>query len=474
MTNAVASDLRVGLDGTPFDAAAVIGLRLTRTSNAPATLSLRFDLTGRDLSGIPSIGSMLTLDGPGTAGRLFEGSILRRNIEHGQDEHTVDVTAFDRLAALRETQSGGVEVIDSIHAFARGIAGRAGLALVSRCTDFAAGRHLHRFEDDLAFLVETAGRYGLGLFCKGGDLHLFAPGEAPSQRHDIADRASRFRLVEEPRHASPTRLIGWSAQTDHAISARPAALAAVPRGAMGMPVRPNEPADLLLAAIDRRHAAEARWSEAEAIGLVDAWPGDELADPYGGAPLVLSWIEIAADGAKGIVTRLGSRPAPAPPAQATAVLTGVVERVGDPEHAGRVCVALHGYDGALTGWLPTAAPGGGGRTGFSASLGVGDPAVVIAPGGDPECGLVLGGILRAGGPQTDGFSGESRTRMTWRGDGLTLVLDEVAKSIGLRIDDGGAIDIGPDSIRLKAARHIELATDGDIQIRGRRVDFLEA
>jgi hypothetical protein len=279
--------------------------------------------------------------------------------------------------------------------------------------------------------------------------------------------------VREPRQGARAGVLGWSAASDHVVTALPGGTGQTIRR-LAIPMRPQEAGDALRSAEERRRTAEAHWLEIELAGAHDAYPGDILIDPAGGTRRMITSARIGVDGSRGAITTISTRPPSAPARAAPAFFIGTVARIGDPDASGRIRVTLDGLGGVLSGWLPVLSPGGGSGTGFGAPLRNGDPALVAAPDGDPELGFVLGGLLRAGGAQDGCIDGETRTAMVWRASGLTVAMDEAAGRLALRTDDGSAVELSEGRIAFTASDRLDLSCDGRVRIRGSRIDFEEA
>jgi phage baseplate assembly protein gpV len=465
--------LSLAADDAPLDAdlaARLVGLRLERHLNAPASLSLRFRVDAAEASTPLAMGVKLIVALESAV--LFEGVIGRIVRRRGAEGAHVDVTAEDALAGLAAVRRLAAEEIGSVAGFARRMAAAAGLEFRAGPEDFAAGRHLNRFASDLEFLTRTLSRYGLAVVCRAGTLELI---DLVRGRDAVPLAAEIITLTEAqaPGLADATTWRGWSTETDGGLRQGDIG-AATGRGPVAVPARAAEPSDRLARAARHRAEQAATWFEAELAGHADLWPGDVVTVPEGGV-YTLTSVELTLDAATGAVSRIGSRPLARSEADVAgaSLITGTIESIADPDAAGRVRVGIAGYGGVRSGWLPVVGTVSREGGGFTCPFVVGDPVLIAAPEGDPELGLVLGGIWRSDGSAAALVSGEVRKGQAWRGRGMGMSMDEDEGRLRLALDGGAEIEMTDDRIRLKAAQ-LELECSGEIRIRGSRIDFLEA
>ncbi|MDF3821711.1 phage baseplate assembly protein V [Leptospira sp. 96542] len=119
----------------------------------------------------------------------------------------------------------------------------------------------------------------------------------------------------------------------------------------------------------------------------------------------------------------------------------------------------------LTDGLPWLAPRAGGARVWSAPT-VGEQCVVLCPGGNPACGIVLLGLFSDEAPAP---SDDLSKHLIQFGDGATVQYDEAAHALAAVLPAGGAASIdAPGGIRLKGAVSIEggLAVAGDVAVDG--------
>lgn len=470
------------LDGDAWSDPTLTGLRLMRRANAPAELTLRLEGGAQ----APAIGAgLVVMAGPRC---LFRGRIHERRRERDAQGQRIDLSARDTLFELSRLRTDGVETATSVHATLGRLAARVGLTLETSGRDLRAGRLLHRAVDDLGFLYQVLARYGLAVACRDQALHLYRPDDQSAPAANVSAHVTRLRDCERA-PATARGLTGWTMGRDLGLRAGDRET-----GWAGLPLSGEEdPADVLAG----QPLPASRSMSADLEGLHDLWPGERAQVAPDEAAYLLGRIELLADAAGGQRTLLTShdpdrdRP-PAPDAAPhSAFHLAEVHRVDDPMRAGRVRVALHGYGGALTGWIPTLSAGGADGSGLSVSLSEGDPVLLATPEGDPERGVVLGVVSRRAPRQ---LSGETRTglglateamALTMADDSQTLsltngdsglILRETGSDAGmtLELSDGTRIALSPGKIHLTARDRLELDSAGQVVIRGRRIDFEEA
>lgn len=473
MTDAAAITLYA--DGSPLDLTAVslTGFRLHRTLDHPAELSLRFALATPDQA-MPLDGAQdLTLsDG---AVDLFQGRMTRLTRALGPHGMVADVTATDQLAALARQWTASTAEITSLRRFLANAAQRCGLHFeTAGWSDFAVGRHLNLAETDLDHTAALAGRFGIGLSSRPGALVAVDLTDPPAEAAHVLDPPAVTELTESrtPPHARPDPVWqGWSADDDRTFGTGGRGAPALG----GQPVRAAEPT-ARIAAARRAHAlARSDTLTGELTGLAEMWPGETVTGPTKfTAQLILTQVELLLDAAGGARTRISTLPLDVPePAPQPVFATGTIDRTDDPAAAGRVRVALNGHTAATTGWLPVTGQHSrtAGGTGLAVPLQPGDPVLIAAPGGDPDLGIVLGGLLRAGGP---GSADAGQGWQTWQGDGAAIRLDNGKNAIRMALDAGAQVEMQGGDITLTAPGDFKLNCSGNVVISGSRIDFEKA
>lgn len=474
--------VRLLADGNPiqYDAGqALVGLLLERTLHSAGTLSLRVT-TGNLNDTVPvAYGAELVFTNKNE--KLFVGTVDQVTRRYGEQGATIELRASDSLALLSKQRNLVARDISSIHSFTRDLAAQAGLSFTCEAADFAVGRHLHRFDNDLLYLTQTLARYAMSVRCLGSTLALIDLHRA-RQSHQLADLPVTTYSQTSGVPQSVAGWTGWSAGEDQTIRSGFGTLATAlnlrrkETGPIGVPVRVGEPASRLAVSANLLATSQAHRVSAEIATIVNYWPGDQIQLPTPDSePLILSEVTIMIDAADGARTLLDTRLEPMLSAS-TELLTGIVESITDPERSGRVQVGVTGLGGLRTGWLPvTGAFGlGGGGTGLAIPLSVGDPVALLAAGGDPELGIVLGGIARAGGVHQELVNGEKRRALSLRAAGAQIEMNEREGLLSLSLDDGTLVELAKERITLKAAQHIDFLCEGKVRIRGSRIEFEEA
>lgn len=471
------------IDGVSLDAIGtppIVGLRLERGLNEPAALSLNFQLQTPtfDPDRMFRQGQKISLKVGSDA--AFDGCIRRHQRLLGPDGLQFNVTARDSLSELTRSRQAVVEEIDSVKQFAAKMANLCNLRLGEFGLDFSAGRHINRSPDDLGFLAAVLDRYGLAFVCRDGLLELLDLTDSEATAASLLETIYRLNEVSEPSLDNALNWLGWCPDDDGTVrfGQRELLGSKYNPGPVGRVVRAREPAKRLYDAASAYTKASSAWFEAELDGLCNLWPGDNVKTLPGKTHYRISTIELLLDVEGGARTRVSTRPAKGIGEASTAgsFFNGVVYSTADPLNAGRVRISLPGYDGLQTSWLSVVGPVSklGGGTGLGIPLAVGDSVLLAAPEGDPEMGFVLGGLIRAGGAQTDLHSDGQRTGQAWRASGASISMQEDGASMVLTLDGGSTVEMTKDHLRLKASSRLELDCDGEVSIRGSSIEFEQA
>ncbi len=204
---------------------------------------------------------------------------------------------------------------------------------------------------------------------------------------------------------------------------------------------------------------------------------DGLGDEHNGR-YVLTAVTHSIDAERGFVSRLDTAP-PAPRARNVSRVAslGTISRIDDPDHIGRVQVALPAYGDLESGWLEVITAGAGSGKGLIATPDVGDRVLVLFPDGDPVRGVVLGGLYGADGPFDSGIEGGAVRRFTVRTPGgQRLVLDDHQDLVRVENKCGSFIEIAPKHVLVHAHdAPLTLEAPGQtVSIRGNLIDFVKA
>jgi phage baseplate assembly protein gpV len=160
---------------------------------------------------------------------------------------------------------------------------------------------------------------------------------------------------------------------------------------------------------------------------------------------------------------------------ATATLGEVLD-ADDPDHLGRVRVALPAYAGAETDWRPVLSTGAGAGKGIMAIPDAGDRVLVLLPAGDPAAAVVLGGLFGDVEPDDTGVVGGAVKRWSLRtAGGQRVVLDDEGGRVVLTNHDGSTIDLAPDRVTVHAAADLTIEAPGaTLTLRANRIAMEQA
>lgn len=501
----VIAAVRIVVDGEPLDQrSAVTSLRVVAALSQPTQCEVALSLSDH-----PGVGAAFTIGVPlraeviGEQSTLFDGEVTALEHLWGPDGmHALRVRGYDRLHRLRKRQT--VRVLESVDVdeLARSLVEDLGLGVIGSDGPRWDRIVQHR-QSDLELLQEVCARSGLHFQLIGDQLVLFDLGgiEGAMFGDEVAleiGASLHEARVELNADASCRRVAarGWSTRRAVPLASEVDA----PRGGRdpvdetapdrfgldGERTLTGERADtddqlesLARAELDRRVATEVTvWAVAD---------GDARIRP--GVPLQLGGSGRATDGrfvpaitthtvdAFGYRCELDSRPPPAATRDRAATMTlGVVVDVDDPDGLGRVLVRLPAFADVETAWIAVVVPGAGAEKGVVALPDVDDTVVVLLAHGDPDDGVVLGGLYGLTAPPDPGVDGGNVRRYTFgTPGGQRVVLDDVGGRVGIDNADGSRIELAPDRVLLHAAADLVIEAPGrNVTIRAKRIDFEDA
>lgn len=492
------SEVVIEAGGAPLGAAAIQTLsevRVQQRLSLPTLCELAFYDEPDTADFAPGMALRVGISGRSTP--IFGGQITAiEYIYAPSGEREVRVRAYDQLHALRKRQTVRTHVQVNARSLARDLVGDLGLR-VEAMADGPTWQWLvqHR-QSDFDLLVEVAERCGLYLTLRDGVLHLITLegfGETVTLTLGSTLLEARVEINGDPACRSVVAT-GWSpvyvdTHEGRARSARSGRLVRAEVepgqvGGSGARALVNEAAQnqqhaeaMAQAELDARAAREVTlWGVAEGSPLLR--PGcpvevQGLASAVVGRYILTSVNHIIND-TLGYVAEIATTPPPARERPRGSVATpGIVTRVNDPEHRGRVRVKLPAYENVETDWLGVVSAGAGQGKGLAILPNVGDLVLVLLTHEDPAQGVVLGGLYGKNRVDDPGEQGGSIRRFTiLTPGGQRIRLDDGRGAIRLENRDGSFIELSPGKVRLHADTDLEIEAPGrSITIRGSRIDF---
>lgn len=483
---------------SPSDADALTMVQVRQALQVPAQCELVFqdpadDLIARasDFAGKPL---RLTVDG----GTLFQGDVTAVDVAYGADrERHLSVRGYDPLHRLRKHQPVRRFSEVTVKDLAEQLAGSSGLSVECPSGGGPAWPQIMQWnQSDLDLLAAIAARAGLYFAAADHTLHVFTlegwGDPVPLALGDTLFEA-RFELNGEYAIDS-VHALGWDPLSGKRFDAEQATARSgrevtgdVAAGAFG---GDGERTICDLAAPDSAQteaAAQAVLDRAAAarVDLEGVTQGDPalrpgarvevagVAAPFAGT-YVLTDVTHSIDADHGYLTTISSLPPlPTPLPLGGAVVTpGIVTDVDDPEGLGRVQASLPLYPSITTNWMRVVMPAAGKDKGFVSLPDKDDEVLVIMPSGDPAMGVVLGGLYNVAPPDT-GVADKKVRRYTWRTPGgQQIQLDDDKKSVVVTNEDGSALTLAPETVKLYSKTDLEIDASGrKITIRAASVDF---
>ncbi|HXJ93702.1 MAG TPA: phage baseplate assembly protein V [Terriglobia bacterium] len=493
--------VEVQWDGRPImeeDAGALEEVRVQRGLSLPAQCELTFFNPKGALANLaPSvIGSPLQVEVQGQAQQLFVGEVTAVEYVHPPSGGLqVRVRGYDSLHRLRKRQHVRAHVQVTVLDLARELVQDLGLSVEAAEPGPVWQRLIQHHQSDLQLLQELAQRCGLFLTLRGNVLHLVTLeglgetiplrlGEALLEARMEVNGDSSCRSV----HASgwdPWRVERHEGQASAPRVGRQVNIEEM-MGGTGQRTLTNQTAQndlqaavLAQAQLDAGVAREVTlWGVAQ--GDTRLLPGtrveiEGVAEPFAGRYILTSVIHTV-ERAKGFVSEISSVP-PRPPerARAASVAWGVVTRVDDPEHLGRIRVSLPTHGDVETEWISVLATAAGSK-GLVALPDVGDHVLLLFQGEDPGQALVIGGLYGAKAPADWGIESGSVQRYSFLTPaGQKLGLDDSRRLVRLENSDGSYVELSPDKVRLHSQVDLEIEAPGrSVVVRGKTVDFQKA
>ena len=474
-----AMSLRLGGSAVARDVLArVSGVVVRQRANLPAqlALTLRDDPpAGADLD------APVRVDVEGEALPLFTGRL--RGMEHhlGPDgsRRTV-LLAYDALDGLRRITPVVAHERVTIGRLASQWAGEVGVAVVVHSDGPESARTIQHGQPALEVLQDLSARSGVLFHAREDALHLFGPagiGEPVTLTREVQLREARVE-VTAPLGGMAVSAAAWdplssSTFTGSAGGGGPVA------PLTGVVASSQAEVDAVAAAEATRRARghRALWAVVDGDARLSPGTSVVLPDlPGGDEPFLLTEVTHRLDDRHGFQSEVATGPPPAPEVEPVTIQLATVERVDDPDAAGRVAVSLDAFCGVGTAWLQVVAPGAGPGRGLAALPAVGDRVLVLAVGGDVGRGVVLGGLWGPSGPPDAGVEGGDARRVTLSTPaGHRITLDDHGHLVRVHDAAGSFLELGADRVRLHAAVDLAIEAPGrSVTLTGRTVDFVEA
>jgi phage baseplate assembly protein gpV/phage protein D len=473
-------------------------VRVEQRLSVPAQCELVFvELRG----GAPlplMVGDEITVGVVGARQPLFAGDVTALHHSYASARGRVlRVRAYDRLHRLRKRQPVRAHVEVTVAALAHELAVDLDLAVEAHADSPPWRRLLQYRHNDLELLEDLADRCGQYFAVRDGVLHLFSlEGFGDPLPLTLGDGLieANCEVNGDPACRS-VAAVGWDphrvephqGRAERARSGRTATAVADPEvfgtdGAvnlMGVAVQDARQAEALAqGALDRRIAGEVALS-GTADGDPRLSPGVRVAvsglDPDHDGSYVLSVVTHQIDAQRGFLSRFTSEPPiPRPRTSGATAALGVVSRIDDPEHIGRVQVSLPALGDLESDWLEVMSVGAGAGKGLMALPDVGDQVLVLAIDGDPGRGVIIGGLYGAGGWPDNGIESDAVRRFTLRTPGGQRVcLDDHGELVRLENRHGSFVELAPGRVTLHAeGTGLTVEAPGQpIVIRGKSIDF---
>ncbi len=477
-------ELVIKVAGEPVDLSALEQIHVAQELSLPA----QCELTWFDRVEF-KVGESLVLQV--AQDTLFDGQITAMEFVYpASGDRKVRVRGYDSLHQLRKRQSPKTHVQVTLADLAGEL---AGVPVNAHETGPTWGRIVQHRQSDLDLLIEMAERCGLYFTLRGGELHVHSlEGFGDPVPLVLRDTLLEARVeVNGDDACRSVKALAWNPETGEPQSGE-ASTARIGREVTAE-VTPDSVGGpgtrVLVGETLPSHAA----AEALAQGELDLRMGREVTlwgvadgDPRlaPGTPIdvqglddsmngryVLASVVHTVDVRRGYVSEIStSPPAPRRPRGSTDTTLGVITRVDDPDGLGRVRAKLPAYGDQETDWMPVVLPG----KGLVILPDVGEQVLVLFLHGDPNSGVVLGGLF---GTREDwGVEGTSikRYRVGTPG-GRKVLLDDVRSVIRIEDGSGSFVEVSPEKFMVHSAVDLTVEAPGRaVVLRGKTVDFEQA
>jgi phage baseplate assembly protein gpV len=483
---------------TDAERASLGGIRIRQKLSRPAQCELTFfNEPGAKLTSSFIPGAGLRVAVGAHLPPLFAGEIsaIEYVYEPAQGRR-VRVRGYDRLRRLSKRQPVRSHVQMGLADFARELAESVGLSLAAPPANLTWRRLIQHGQTDLDFLIQITEACGLYFTLREQVLHLLTLEGLGEAIHLTLGETLLEACVEinsDPACSAviasgwdPLRAEGHEGRASQARTSR-AAGARMPAAWVG-----NAPEYRFVHQMAQNDAhaegqaqAELDLRVAREVVLRGVAEGDPRLQPgarvevhglaaVGTGRYVLTEVTHIFDERQRFVSEISTYPAgPAPRVQGTSVILGKVTSVDDPDHLGRVQVALPACNGVETDWMGVVTVGAGAGKGLMMLPDVGDTVLVLCAQEDPTQGVVLGGLYGVGGPPDGGIESSSVKRFTClTPGGQRLRFDDTHKSIRVENAGGSFVELGPDKVAFHGAVDLVIEAPGKtITLRGNAINF---
>lgn len=483
----VLPQVRLTIDGAPISSAAagaLASVRVQQRLSLPSLCELTFSLRTSDIEGLPAIGGAIELRVEDDA-LLFKGDVTA--IEHAARTTTgrvMRVRAYDALHRLRKSQPVKSHAQFTAVSLARELAGPLDLEVDAADEGQTIARWVQHKQSDLEFLAEVCARAGMYFGVDGESLRIVTldANEDDALELRLGDTLFEGRIDRSSDSlCSRVAVRGWNPQrvTPHQAN--------VDRDEEGEGVAVERTLTDELLADDAEGESLARAELARRDhALVDVWGiAEGNASLHAGATvtitgvadepctIVVTSVDHTIERTTGFRTEFAN-PLPRIRTRDRAAVTalGIVTSVDDPDHLGRVKLALPTYDDVETEWLPVVTAGAGAAKGFVAIPDVDDSVLAVFPRGEPGLGFVIGSLFRDAHPDPGIDGGRVKRFSFLTPGGNKLQMDDTRGAIRIENKQGSFVEMLPDRMHLHAASDLVVeAPAKTITIRGHFINF---
>ena len=472
-------------------------LRVQQHLSQPALCELSFAVLDGAVGELPfALGARVKITPRDAPLALFDGRISA--ISQGHDATrgvTLTVRAYDDLIVLRNRQTVRAHVGLTAAELAGELVADLGLAVDAAAPGPVFPRLLQT-GTDFDLLLDVVQRCGLYLAVQDGELRLLTlagRGETVSltlhedllEAHIEANTLGACRAVHTGGW-NPWRGVAHGASAGSARSGRDARLQTAAsqagggdeRTLLGESFQDDAQAQAWAQAdLDARRAQELVFSGV-ALGNPALRPGARVR--VGGVAAALSGTYVIAsalhtlDAERGFQSEVSSAlPPPRVREQGLRMSLGQVTRIDDPDHLGRLKVALPALGDLESDWLQFLAAGAGQGKGLVAPPDIGDLVLLILERADPVQAVVLGSLYGEHGlPADSDVFGPDASFCFLSPGGQRVRLDDRTKTLRMEIAAGSSLEMSPQATTLHSATPLTIEAPGrNLVIRARHIDF---